>query len=138
VEGNVKHEVVRVRNLFAFKDLRSEWDRLADASLSHSQSVTYEYCELAAAYMFARDNQVYVIKVYDENGLSLMWPLVVVSKGLVRVLRELTGGSEEEYGGPLRRSDSTPAIVRAAIHAMKEIKADVFEIAWELSAGCRL
>ena len=80
--------------------------------------------------MFRRDGQVYVIKIYDENGLSLLWPLVVLSKGLVRVLRELTGGSGEEYGGPLLRSDTTPASIRAAIHAMKEIKADVFEIAW--------
>jgi CelD/BcsL family acetyltransferase involved in cellulose biosynthesis len=126
----VKHEVVHVRNLLAFNDLRSEWDRLADASPSHSPSVTYQYCELAAAHMFGRGGQVYVIKLYDENGLSLLWPLVVVSKGLVRVLRELTGGSGEEYGGPLLRSDATSTSVRAAIDAMKEIKAHVFEIAW--------
>lgn len=126
----MRHEVVHVRDLLAFNDLRSEWDRLADASPSHTQSVTYQYCELAAAYMLVWDGQVYVVKIYDENGLSLLWPLVVLSKGLVRVLRELTGGSGEEYGGPLLRSDTTPASVRAAIHAMKEIKADVFEIAW--------
>jgi CelD/BcsL family acetyltransferase involved in cellulose biosynthesis len=126
----VIQEVVHVRSLPAFNDLRSEWDRLADASPSHSPSVTYQYCELAAAHMFRRDGQVYVIKIYDENGLSLLWPLVVLSKGIVRVLRELTGGSGEEYGGPLLRSDTTPASIRAAIHAMKKIKADVFEIAW--------
>jgi CelD/BcsL family acetyltransferase involved in cellulose biosynthesis len=125
----VRHEVVHVRNLAAFNDLRSEWDSLADASPSHSQSVTYQYCELAAAYMLVR-GQVYIIKIHDENGLSLLWPLIVLSKGSVRVLRELTGGSGEEYGGPLLRFDTTPASVRAAIHAMKEIKADVFEIAW--------
>ena len=126
----MKHKVVHVRNLLAFNDLRSEWDSLADASPSHSPSLTYQYCELAAAHMFGLDGQVYVIKLYDENGLSLLWPLVVVSKGLVRVLRELTGGSGEEYGGPLLRSDTTSTSVRAAIDAMKEIKADVFEIAW--------
>ena len=126
----MRHEIVRVRNLLAFKDLRSEWDRLTDASPKHSQSVSYQYCELAAAHMFGRDGQVYVIKIYDENGLSLLWPLAVLSKGLVRFLGELTSGSEQEYGGPLLRSDATPTSVRAAIHAMKEIKADVFEIAW--------
>ena len=127
----MRHEVVHVPNLRAFNDLRSEWDRLAETSLGHSQCVTYQYCEVAAAFMFVQGSQVYVIKIYDENGLSLLWPLFVRSKGLARVLRELmTGASGVEYGGPLLRSDTTPASVRAAIHAMKEIKADVFEISW--------
>ena len=123
-------KIVCVLDLLSFASLRSEWDRLACESKSHSQSVTYDCGELAAASVFAKGQKIYVVKIYDDRGLALLWPIAVQRKGFVRIARDLRGSSDEEYGGPLMRASAGAEILRASVELLTQIKADVFEFAW--------
>lgn len=126
----VRHDIVGVFDLLAFSRLRLEWTQLANESLNHSQSLTYECCELAAASIFVKGGKLYVIKIYDDRGLALLWPISVQRKAFVRIARDLRSGSGEEYGGPLLRSSAPDEILRAAVHALTRIDADLFELSW--------
>jgi CelD/BcsL family acetyltransferase involved in cellulose biosynthesis len=126
----VRHEVVDVLDLAALSRLRSEWTQLTKDSPSHSQSLTYECCALAAAPLFAKGGKLCVIKIYDDRGLALLWPISVQRKALIRVARDLRSGSGEEYGGPLLRASVSDEILRASVHAIMLIDADLFELAW--------
>jgi CelD/BcsL family acetyltransferase involved in cellulose biosynthesis len=116
--------------LAALSGLRSEWTQLTNDSPSHSQSLTYECCELAAASLFSKGGKLYVIKIYDDCGLALLWPISVQRKAFIRVARDLRSGSGEEYGGPLLRASASDDILRASVHALMLVKADLFELAW--------
>jgi CelD/BcsL family acetyltransferase involved in cellulose biosynthesis len=116
--------------LAALSGLRAEWTQLTHDSPSHSQSLTYECCEPAAASLFAKGGKLYVIKIYDDRGLALLWPISVQRKALIRIARDLRSGSGEEYGGPLLRASASDDILRASVHALMLIKADLFELAW--------
>jgi len=126
----VRHELAGVLDLRAFSRLRCEWTQLANDSPTHSQSLTYEYCELAAAAALAKQAKLYVIKIYDDRGLVLLWPISVRRNGLVRVARDLRSDSGEEYGGPLLRALAADGVLREAVRALTRIDADLFELAW--------
>ena len=126
----MRHELVGVLDLAAFSRLRSEWNGLAQEAPDHSQSLTYEYCELAAASLFEKGGRLYVIKIYDERGLVLLWPIAVQRKAFVRVARDLRAGSGEEYGGPLLRPCAADDVLRASVFVVAQIEADLFELEW--------
>ena len=126
----MRHEVIHVPNLPAFANLRREWTRLETESRRHSFSVTYEYCALAAADIFAKGGKIYVIRTYDGDGLALLWPVFVQRKGLIRIAYELRCGSGADRGGPLMRHPASAETLRAAVNALKQTKADIFVLDW--------
>lgn len=130
VEGTVRQDVIRVPNLAAFASLRPEWTQLESGSRHHVLSVTYAYCELAAASSLAGGAAIHVVKIYDDDGLALLWPLFVQRKGLIRMAYDLRCGSGADRGGPLMRHSASAACLRAALGAIQQTGADIFVLDW--------
>jgi CelD/BcsL family acetyltransferase involved in cellulose biosynthesis len=126
----VRQEVMQVPNLSSFAKLRAEWLRLEGLSRHHSLSVTYDYCALAAANSLASGAKIYVIKIYDDDGLALLWPLFVQRKGFVRIAYDLRCGSGADRGGPLVRHAAPAAVLGTAVSAIQQTKADIFVLDW--------
>ena len=127
--GVVRQDVIQVANLPAFAALRAEWIWLEGQSRTHPLSVTYDYCALAAARSFESGGKIDVVKIYDEHGLALLWPLLVQRKGLVRVAVDLRCGGGADRGGPLLRHAAPMESLRAAIRAIRT-KADILVLDW--------
>jgi len=126
----MRQKVIHVPNLSVLAKLRPEWTRLEAQSRYHSLSVTYVYCELAAAHSLARGAKVHIVKIYDDDGLALLWPLFVERKGFVRVASDLRCGSGADRGGPLVRYAAPAEVFRAAVSAIKQTKAHIFVLEW--------
>jgi CelD/BcsL family acetyltransferase involved in cellulose biosynthesis len=126
----VRHELIQVSNLSAFADLRAAWTRLEAESRHHSLSVTYDYCALAAAHSLAGRAEIHIIKIYDDDGLALLWPLLVQRKGFLRMAYDLRCGSGADRGGPLMRDSASADCLRVAVSTIKQTKADLFVLDW--------
>jgi len=117
-------------SIAALRAMRDEWEALTAAAHEYSLASSYAYAELAASLVFANGGVVAVATVHDGRDLHAIWPFAIGREGMLRVARELTCGSNEEYGGPLIRGDAYPALLAAALAAAQRIRADVLEIRW--------
>jgi CelD/BcsL family acetyltransferase involved in cellulose biosynthesis len=126
----VRHEIIQVRDLSAFAELHPAWTRLERESRCHPVGLTYRYAELAAAKLLAEGAKIRVIKVCDDAGLALLWPLFIRRKGWVRMAYDLRCGGGADRGGPLTRDDVSADCLRAAIRALMRAGADIFVLDW--------
>ena len=126
----MRHEIIQVRDLSAFAELRPAWTRLEGESRCHPLGLTYGYAELAAAKRLAEGAKIRVVKVYDDAGLALLWPLFIQRKGLVRMAYDLRCGGGADRGGPLTRHVLSADCLRAAIRALMQAGADIFVLDW--------
>ena len=126
----MRHEVIQVLNVSSFEHLRHEWTRLEGESRHHPLGVTHGYCELAAAKLLAAGDAIRIVKIYDHEGLALLWPLSIQRKGFIRIAYDLRCGSGADRGGPLVRHSVSADCLRAAIRAIAETGADIFVLDW--------
>jgi len=132
----LRHEVRRIASLDAFSALRPAWNELAYATQAHLLCMTYDYCELAARTAFNNAASIDVVMVYRDQDLVAIWPFAIERRGLLRVAKALTCGSNEEYGGPLVKegpsggmSGSTQGSVHSAlVDALRQLDADLLEV----------
>jgi CelD/BcsL family acetyltransferase involved in cellulose biosynthesis len=136
----LRHEVRRIAALDAFIALRPAWNELTRATQAHLLCMTYDYCELAARTAFNNAEAIDVVMVYCDRDLLAIWPFAIERRGLLRVAKALTCGSNEEYGGPLVKEQpngamngSTHGSVQGSIHsalvdALRELDADLLEV----------
>lgn len=121
-------DVKSFSSLDAFRTLRREWEGLTAVAQAYSFSLTWTYCELAAARVLSAGGRVDVIRVHDGRGLCALWPLAIQRKGLLRVAKTLSCGTDEEYGGPLVRDEANKEIMTQAVRATAGIHADVLQV----------
>lgn len=126
--STLRHEIRLITSLDAFRALRTEWDRLADAARQSSFCLAYPYCELATELALAKGADVIVALVYERSELRALWPIAVYRRGLLRVAKPLGCGSDEEYGAPLVHALAASAVFTEVIRAASEIRADILEI----------
>lgn len=131
----LRHDIKTIASLDAFKALRGEWDELTATAHNYSFCLTYSYCELAASILLSAGGKVEVIRVYDARGLCALWPVAIHRKGLFRVAKALSCGSDEEYGGPLARDDATSEVFELLVQASAEIHADVLQVRFVMCDG---
>ena len=136
----LRHEVRRIAALDAFIALRPAWHELTRATQAHLLCMTYDYCELAARTAFNNAEAIDVIMLYCDRELLAIWPFAIERRGLLRVAKALTCGSNEEYGGPLVKEGlngsaqaSAQGSVQGSIHsalvdAVGELDADLLEV----------
>ena len=132
----LRHDVRRIVALDAFSALRADWNELTRAAQAHLLCMTYEYCELAARTAFNDAASIDVVMVYRDRDLLAIWPFAIERRGLLRVAKSLTCGSNEEYGGPLIKDGPDEAaneLVEGSIHAalvdaVKQLDADLLEV----------
>jgi hypothetical protein len=110
----LRQEVVVIETPEAFAALRQPWSVLAAAADDGSPCLTFEYCELAATHVIAAGGVVNVALVWRGDELLSLWPVSIVRKGVVRIAKALTCGSDEEYGGPLLKQSESPELYAAA------------------------
>lgn len=125
-----RREVVVIETLAAFAALRQPWNALAAVADNGSPCLTFEYCELAASRVIAMGGVVNVALVWRDNVLLSLWPVSIVRKGVLRVAKALTCGSDEEYGGPLLdgNADAIRERYAVALASVMQVNADVLEI----------
>ncbi|RFU46035.1 GNAT family N-acetyltransferase [Paraburkholderia sp. DHOC27] len=123
-----QYDVKSIANLAEFKTLRREWDELTSTARTFSFSLTYSYCEVAAARLMSAGGRVEVIRVYDAGRLCALWPVAIHRKGLLRVAKTLSCGTDEEYGGPLMRDETDHDVLMQAVRAATSIHADVLQV----------
>lgn len=126
--STLRHEIRLIASLDAFRALRTEWDRLADAARHSSFCLAYPYCELAAELALANGGDVTIVLVYERSELRALWPIAIFRRGLLRVAKPLGCGSEEEYGAPLVHALAANTVFTEVIRAATEISADILEI----------
>jgi CelD/BcsL family acetyltransferase involved in cellulose biosynthesis len=124
----LRQEVVVIETPEAFAALRQPWSVLAAAADDGSPCLTFEYCELAATHVIAAGGVVNVALVWRGDELLSLWPVSIVRKGVVRIAKALTCGSDEEYGGPLLKQSESPELYAAATAAVMQVNADLLEI----------
>ncbi len=128
-EVALRHEVRNIRSKEEFAALRESWDALAANAADCPGQLTFDYCELASRRVLAEGERVSVAMVFCESTLFALWPLAIVKKGLLHIAKGLTCGSGSEYGGPLVDARADAAVYRAAIAAVRQLDADVLEVA---------
>jgi CelD/BcsL family acetyltransferase involved in cellulose biosynthesis len=124
----LRQEVAVIETPEAFAALRRPWNVLAAAADDSSPCLTFEYCELAATHVIAAGGVLNVALVWRNDELLLLWPVSIVRKGVLRVAKALTCGSDEEYGGPLLKQSESPELYAAATAAVMQVNADLLEI----------
>jgi len=128
----LRHEVRRIAALDAFSALRPAWNELTRATQAHLLCMTYDYCELAARTAFNNVASIDVVMVYSDRDLLAIWPFAIERRGLLRVAKALTCGSNEEYGGPLIKEGLNKSISgsvhSALIDALGQLDADLLEV----------
>lgn len=123
----LRHELRIIENLDMFKAMQGEWDKIVAAAADYSLCLTYQYCELAAELLLAKNGIIAVATVHDDHELLALWPLGIQRKGGLRIARALTCGSNEEYGGALVKGAASSAVVAEALRAIMRAPADVVE-----------
>lgn len=123
-----RHEARVFADLDSFRILRQEWDNLAAAADNYSFCLTYSYCELAAEIALANGANVVLAMVYDRRELRALWPLAIYRRGLLRIARSLSCGSDEEYSAPLVHARAGSTVIAEVLQAAMEVCADTLEI----------
>jgi CelD/BcsL family acetyltransferase involved in cellulose biosynthesis len=126
--ASFRYDVRACETLDAFRTLEPLWRALAATAESHSPFSSFEYCELAVERALTNGAAIEVAMVYDADELLALWPVAIVSKGLLRRAYSLGCGCGEEYGGPLIGDTRRAGLHPAAVDAMTRIHADVLEI----------
>jgi CelD/BcsL family acetyltransferase involved in cellulose biosynthesis len=124
----LRQEVVVIKTPEALAALRRPWSVLAAAADDCSPCLTFEYCELAATHVIAAGGVVNVALVWRNDELLSLWPVSIVRKGVVRIGKALTCGSNEEYGGPLFKGSASLELYAIATAAVMKLNADILEI----------
>jgi CelD/BcsL family acetyltransferase involved in cellulose biosynthesis len=124
----VRLDVLTIETAVAFTSLNQAWNTLTSLADECPQCLTYEYCEQAAAQVFARGGVVNVAIVLRDDELLALWPVAIYREKLVRIARALTCGSGEEYGGPLLKGRPRRDLYRDAAAAVMRVHADVLEV----------
>ncbi len=132
----LRHEVRRITALDALSALRPAWTELAREAQAHLLCMTYDYCELAARTAFNNEASIDVVMVYCDQDLLAIWPFAIERRGLLRVAKALTCGSNEEYGGPLIKEgwcESMSGSMSGSVHsalvdAVRALDADLVEV----------
>jgi CelD/BcsL family acetyltransferase involved in cellulose biosynthesis len=124
----LRQEVVAIETPEAFAALLQPWSALAAAADDCSPCLTFEYCELAATHVIGAGGVVNVALVWRNGELLSLWPVSIFRKGVLRIAKALTCGSDEEYGGPLLKGSTSPELYAIAIAAVMQVNADILEI----------
>jgi CelD/BcsL family acetyltransferase involved in cellulose biosynthesis len=125
----MRHELRMIHGIRAFQALRAGWEALEGTAADPSPFLTYQYCELAAAFVFAQGGSIAVALVHGEDhDLLALWPLAIRREGVLRIARAPTCGNDQEYGGPLVKGAASRAVVGEALRCALRAPADVLEI----------
>jgi CelD/BcsL family acetyltransferase involved in cellulose biosynthesis len=122
-------EVRKIRSKEEFAALRDSWEALAANVPDCPGHMTFDYCELAAERVLTKGGSVSVAMVFSGSTLLALWPLAIVTTGLLRLAKGLTCGTGDEYGGPLVDARANAAVYAAAVAAVRQVDADVLEVA---------
>lgn len=124
----VRFDVLTIETRTAFTSLKPAWGALAARADDCPLCLTFEYCERAAAQVFAKGGEVNVAIVLRDDELLALWPVAIFREKFVRIARALTCGSGEEYGGPLLKGRPRRDLYRDAAAAVMRVHADVLEV----------
>jgi CelD/BcsL family acetyltransferase involved in cellulose biosynthesis len=103
VEGrsakNLCFEIVEdAERLFS---LKSDWDRLCSRSTDYNFSQSYQWCSVAwECPTQSSRRQLFCLVGWVDNTMVLIWPFVILRRGLWRMLRPL-GSETTEYSDVL-------------------------------------
>lgn len=113
----VRFDVLTIETRTAFTSLKPAWSALAARADDCPLCLTFEYCEEAAAQVFAKGGEVNIAIVLRDDELLALWPVAIFREQFVRIARALTCGSGEEYGGPLLKGRPRRDLYRDAAAA---------------------
>jgi CelD/BcsL family acetyltransferase involved in cellulose biosynthesis len=125
---SLRHEVLVIRSLDEFEALRGAWDKLAATAPDCSLCMTYQYCELAATRLLAKNGMIAVATVYEDLNLLALWPLGIQRAGWLRIARTLSSGMRGEYDGPLVKGEARSAVIAESLRAVMRFPADALEL----------
>ncbi|SIO40213.1 Acetyltransferase involved in cellulose biosynthesis, CelD/BcsL family [Paraburkholderia phenazinium] len=124
----LRQEVIVIDTLAAFSALRQPWSALAATAENCPAGLMFPYCELAATHVIVAGGVVNVALVWRNGELLALWPVSIVRKGVLRVAKALTCGSDEEYGGPLLKGSASIELYAVATAAVMHVNADILEM----------
>jgi CelD/BcsL family acetyltransferase involved in cellulose biosynthesis len=124
----LQHEIRIIESFDAFEALREEWNKLAATAQDCSLFMTYQYCELAAERLLAKNGIIAVAMVYEDFDLVALWPLGIQRTGWLRIARTLSSGMNIEYGGPLVKGEASSVVIAETLRAVMKFSADALEL----------
>jgi CelD/BcsL family acetyltransferase involved in cellulose biosynthesis len=120
--------LVSARDIEPLLALRTDWDELLALAPGYSYCQTADYCITAARESIRLGAKIHLITLREDRRLVGLWVLAQRREGLLRVLRPLGCGSNEEYAWPLVRSGDAEALIAPILAAAARIRADLFTI----------
>jgi CelD/BcsL family acetyltransferase involved in cellulose biosynthesis len=124
----VKSEVFITAEPALLSRYQAAWDDLLARTPRYSQCQTFTYCQVAAEMAAASGGVVHLILLWEGETLLALWPLALHREGLLRILRPLSCGSNEEYSSPLVQTDDAEAHFADVLRVAIAIPADVLRV----------
>jgi CelD/BcsL family acetyltransferase involved in cellulose biosynthesis/predicted RNA methylase len=108
--------------------IRDDWESIYQNGAEQSFCQSYIYAALASEFARQADAEIKIVTVHEGTEIVAIWPLVVYRQGIVRVLKPLSCGSDEEYSRPLVRYPERADIFAEIYRAIGTFQVDIIKI----------
>lgn len=117
-----KLEVAVHADAASLEPLRAEWDDLLRRAPKSSVALGYDYALQGWTDLPKGGGATLAVVIVRREGrLVCVWPLYVRREGLTTAACHLGSGAREEYAGPLTVEGEDPAVIRAALDAVRRL-----------------
>ncbi len=104
--NNLRFEIIT--NVGQLSSLRAHWDSLCDRSIDYNFSQSFQWCAASWNIMhYPQRRRLYCLVGWMNNRMVLIWPFVILRRGLWSMLRPL--GSETSVYSDVLVEDSPEA-----------------------------